>query len=109
MNISPASLFANIPQQLPVELCQTLLENPNIRIERIVSKGHRNAADDWYDQTQSEWVMLVQGRARLCFQNAEPVELNAGDYLLLPAHCKHRVDWTSSEPPCIWLAIHFND
>jgi Cupin domain. len=90
MNISLESLFADIPRQLPHELCQTLFENPNIRIERIVSKGHASAKNSWYDQAQSEWVMLLQGQARLCFMHAAPVDLNPGDYLLLPAHPEHR-------------------
>lgn len=106
MNISPASLFADIPRQLPEELCQTLFENPGVRIERILSKGHHNPKDDWYDQEQTEWVILLQGKARLSFVDAEPVELKPGDYLLLPAHCKHRVDWTARDQACIWLAVH---
>ncbi|MGR8929659.1 MAG: cupin domain-containing protein [Gammaproteobacteria bacterium] len=106
MNISLASLFADIPQQLPEELCQTLLDNPNIRIERILSKGHRSPEEGWYDQEQNEWVMLLQGQARLCFADQEPLDMTAGDYLFLPAHCKHRVDSTTCDPVCIWLAIH---
>lgn len=106
MNISPASLFADIPRHLPAELCQTLFENPTIRIERILSKGHCSAEHAWYDQAQTEWVVLLQGKARLSFMDAAPIDLNPGDYILLPAHCKHRVDWTSSNPGCIWLAIH---
>ena len=106
MNTSLASLFADIPQQLPEELCQTLLENPTVRIERILSRGHSSPEHGWYDQEQTEWVILLQGKARLSFADAESVDMKAGDYLLLPSHCKHRVDWTSSEPICIWLAIH---
>ncbi len=110
MNISLASLFADIPRNLPEELCQTLLENPSVRIERIVSQGHSSPAEGWYDQEQTEWVLLLQGQARLSFAEADPVDLNPGDYLLIPAHCRHRVDWTSSDPACIWLAIHiFSD
>lgn len=109
MNISLASVFADIPQQLPEELCQTLFENPTIRIERILSKGQQSPKNQWYDQEQSEWVLLLQGKARLSFADAEPVELNPGDYLFLPAHYKHRVDWTSTEPVCIWLAVHSFD
>ena len=102
-------MFADIPQPLPHELCQTLFENPVVRIERIISKGHNSAENFWYDQEQPEWVMLLQGQARLSFIDAEPVEMNPGDYVLLPAHCKHRVDWTSEEPECIWLAIHIDE
>lgn len=109
MNISPASLFADIPRELPEELCQTLFENPSIRIERIISKGHYSAEHSWYDQPQTEWVVLLQGRAGLSFIDGRQIELNPGDYLLLPAHCRHRVVWTSSEPVCIWLAIHIDE
>lgn len=106
MKISATSLFADIPQQLPMELCQTLLEKPTVRIERIVSKGHRSAEDSWYDQDQDEWVLVLQGRARISFTDQEPVELSPGDYLLLPAHCKHRVDWTVADQATVWLAIY---
>lgn len=106
MTISPTSLFADIPRQLPEELCQTLFENPTVRIERIVSKGHYSAENAWYDQQQAEWVILLQGKAKLVFTEGEPVVLNPGDYLLLPAHCKHRVEWTAADQVCIWLAVH---
>ncbi len=105
MNVNSTSIFANIPKQLPEELCQTLLAKPTVRIERIVSKGHRSADDFWYDQAQDEWVLVLQGRARLKFIDAAPVELGAGDYLLIPAHCRHRVDWTTPDMETIWLAI----
>lgn len=106
MNINSTSIFADIPKRLPEELCQTLLAKPNTRIERIISKGHRSAEDFWYDQDHDEWVMVLQGRARLNFADAPPVEMQAGDYLLIPAHCRHRVDWTTPDTETIWLAIH---
>lgn len=109
MNINSSSIFADIPKQLPAELCQTLLAKPNVRIERIVSKGHRSAEDFWYDQAQDEWVMVLQGRARLSFIDTSSIELNAGDYLLIPAHCRHRVDWTAPDMETVWLAIHIID
>ncbi len=109
MNINSSSIFADIPKQLPEELCQTLLTKPNVRIERIVSKGHRSAEDFWYDQAQDEWVILLQGRARLSFIDTPSIELNAGNYLLIPAHCRHRVDWTAPDMETVWLAIHISD
>ncbi len=107
MPIHLKSLYANIPEQLPEELCQTLLENPTLRIERILSQGQHSPENFWYDQEQAEWVILLQGRARLSFADAEPVELQAGDYLLIPAHCKHRLDWTDPNQISLWLAVHF--
>lgn len=108
MSIRKASLFADIPQQLPTELCQSLLTKPTARIERIVSRGHITPEGEWYDQTQDEWVMVISGRAILSFADGESVSLDAGDYLLLPAHCKHRVTWTPDDLDTIWLAIYLD-
>lgn len=101
------NLFAEIPTNLPDELTQTLLSASNLRIERIVSKGHRSPDDFWYDQADDEWVLLLQGEARVGFADAESVTLNSGDYLLIKAHCLHRVEWTTDETETIWLAVHF--
>lgn len=103
-----ASLFTDIPENLPDELCQTLLEKPTVRIERIVSRGQHSPDDFWYDQPQDEWVLLLQGRARLGFMDAESIDMQAGDYLLIAAHCKHRVEWTQPDAISIWLAIHLD-
>lgn len=103
MKINPISIFNDIPCNLPEELCQTLLEKPTVRIERIVSKGH---ITDWYDQAQDEWVLLLQGHARLSLADGEIIELRAGDYVLLPARCRHRVDWTAPDTETVWLAVH---
>ncbi len=101
------NILADIPDQLPKELFTCLLKNEQVEIERIVSRGQSNAKDEWYDQTHDEWVVLLQGEAVLEF--SEPQEfkkLQAGDYLLIPAHCKHRVDWTDPDRDSIWLAVH---
>jgi cupin 2 domain-containing protein len=105
MNINKTSIFVGIPTRLPEELCQTLFTSPSIRIERIVSKGHCSAENFWYDQDQDEWVMLIQGQARLAYADGSFMTLTAGDYLLIPAHCKHRVEWTTPAMETIWLAI----
>lgn len=101
-------IFANIPEQLPDELFERILKRGGIEIERIVSKGHMTPAGQWYDQDWDEWVLLLQGRATLLHQHvAEPIHLQAGDYLLIPAHCRHRVEWTDPTIETIWLAIHW--
>ncbi len=51
-------------------------------------------------------VILLQGEAELAYGDGSRMALKAGDYLLIKAHQKHRVEYTSSDPPCIWLAIH---
>jgi cupin 2 domain-containing protein len=102
------NLFSNVPEHLPDELFETLLKQGGIEIERIVSKGHATPENQWYDQSWDEWVLLLQGRATLSYQDeANPVHLKRGDYLLIPAHRRHRVEWTDPVLETIWLAIHW--
>jgi cupin 2 domain-containing protein len=101
------SLFADVPADLPEELFQTLLSTPNLRIERIVSGGHASPEGFWYDQESHEWVLLLRGAARLTFEGGESVEMLPGAYVSIPAHTRHRVEWTEKTQPTIWLAIHY--
>ncbi len=104
------NLFAAIPDQLPDELVTVILQQPTLRIERIVSRGHCSAPGFWYQQQQHEWVLLVQGAARLRLENQPtPVSMEAGDYLLIPAELRHRLEWTSPASDCIWLCLFFSD
>jgi len=100
------NLFANLPASLPKELVQPLLQTPDFRIERIVSHGHASPEGFWYDQHTDEWVLLVNGAARLQFEGEEPVEMKAGSFVNISAHQKHRIDWTDPNQPTIWLAIY---
>ena len=103
------NLFAGLPEVLPEELFETLLERPGCRIERIVSRGQSTPAGQWYDQAWDEWVLLLQGAAALQLEGQEePIELAPGEYLLLPAHCRHRVAWTANGEVTIWLALHLS-
>ncbi len=102
--MSSSNILDNIPHRMPAELTKTLLRDAKFRIERIVSHGHASPEDFWYDQDTEEWVMLVQGAARLAFEDGV-VEMRAGDYLHIPAHKRHRVDWTDAQQPTIWLAV----
>jgi cupin 2 domain-containing protein len=88
------------------EVLEVLLDRPGARIERIVSAGQSSPAGEWYDQPADEWVLLLTGRATLRFSDEALVELAAGDWLLIPAHARHRVEATSEDPPCVWLALH---
>lgn len=98
------NIFADIPETLPKELVETLLHNQQVHIERIISLGHTT---EWLDQEHGEWVILLQGQAKiLFFGNEKPTKLNIGDYLWIPPHQKHRVSWTNPTSPSIWLAIH---
>lgn len=107
-----ARAMVNLLEDLPedfstehfAEICQ--LGEGQVRIERIVSKGHSSPDGFWYDQDQDEWVLILQGEARLQLANQQsPITLKPGDSLLLPAHCRHRVAWTTPDQPTIWIAI----
>lgn len=102
------NLFADLPQHLPAELTAILLEAGDIRIERIVSRGHASPEGYWYDQDWHEWVLVLKGAARLCFDD-ETVEMKPGDYVNIPARRKHRVEWTTPDEPTVWLAVHYGE
>jgi cupin 2 domain-containing protein len=101
-----ANLFKEIPTELKDELFEEILSKENVKIERIISKGHSSPKSGWYDQENHEWVLVLQGEAVIGFENKE-VQLKAGDYLHIPAHVKHKVTWTTPEENTIWLAIHY--
>jgi cupin 2 domain-containing protein len=103
------NLFADIPDDLPEELIQAILRTPGLRIERIVSLGHASPEGFWYDQEAHEWVLLVKGAARLRFEGQEPIELRPGAFVNIPAHGRHRVEWTDPSEPTIWVAIHYGE
>jgi len=102
------NLFTDLPQHLPNELFTTLLDAANVRIERIVSHGHASPEGFWYDQDQHEWVVVLKGAARLQFEDGA-VEMKPGDHANIPAHKRHRVEWTTPDEPTIWLAVHYGD
>lgn len=98
----------DLPDDVPRddECLERLAEGPGVRIERIISHGHTTPEDEWYDQPESEWVALLQGEATLAFDDGSKTELAAGDAVFIEAHRRHRVARTSTQPPCVWLAVH---
>lgn len=98
------NFFKNLPKEISKETIETIFSNENIRMERIVSHGECSAPNFWYDQKENEFVLLLKGTAELEFEN-ETRKLIPGDYLMIPAHRKHRVKSTSQTEPTIWLAI----
>lgn len=106
----PGDNMMNIFQLPPVlpeeEVFETLVSGQDVLIERIVSCGQITPENQWYDQERDEWVVLLQGNAEISREDGRITKLKAGDWLLIPAHERHRVTYTSSDPPCIWLAVH---
>jgi len=100
-------LFADIPARLDSEQVTTLLSSPALRIERIVSRGQASLPDVWYHQDEAEWVIVLAGSARLRFEDETAArDLKPGDYVHIPAHRRHRVEWTDPAQATIWLAVH---
>lgn len=101
------NIFQNIPQNLPEELFEDILKRDNFKIERIISDGHTSPKEGWYNSTQNEWVIILQGEAVLSFENGEEIELKQGDYYNITALQKHKVSYTSKSQKTIWLAIYY--
>lgn len=101
------NLFTEVPRSLPTELVEVLASDASVRIERIVSTGHASPDGFEYDQDEHEWVVVLKGSAKLTFNDGESNVLQPGDHVLIEAHRKHRVEWTSSEEPTVWLAVFF--
>jgi cupin 2 domain-containing protein len=122
-NFLPGNIFANLPDSIPEELFQEIGQVDGLRIERIISMGQATPEGQWYDQAQDEWVLLLSGSAGLRFapeaSELEAFELEAseledtvrslypGDFINIPAHRRHRVDWTDPNGKTIWLAVHY--
>jgi len=104
----PANLYRAPDAPHRKESIEPLLEGGRFRVERIVSTGQTTPEGQWYEQDTAEWVVLLTGGARLRFENSnEVLELAPGDYLNIPARCRHRVEWTDRNEPTVWLAIHY--
>jgi len=76
------------------------------RSSALFPQGKPLRQDNGITKELDEWVILLQGEDQLSYADDTRLKLKAGDYLLIPAHTKHRVEHTSIEPPCIWLAVH---
>ncbi len=103
----PANLFDLIFSDSPAneEITNILHQSHGVRIERIVSTGQVSPDGFWYDQEEDEWVALLDGEAQIMFEDGTVFLMSRGDHLLIPAHCRHRVTYTSSQPPAVWLAV----
>ncbi len=107
MQIKQENLFAALDPSATQEQVQLLLAVPGTRIERIVSTGQASVPGFWFDQDWDEFVLLISGSAGLLIEGETMTRsLAPGDHLTIPAHVRHRVEWTSGSEPTIWLAVH---
>jgi cupin 2 domain-containing protein len=102
------NIFWNLPKVMLEEMSETVLDTEHFRLERIISSGQRTPPGEWYDQESSEWVILLGGNAGLLFEGETEVRvMRPGDYVHIPAHSRHRVEWTDREQKTVWLALHY--
>ena len=89
------NLLQALPDATQGEVFEALVDTGTVLIERIVSHGQASAPGFWYAQARAEWVLVLQGAARLQWDDGSLVALRAGDHLLIPAQ------------PTVWVAVHF--
>jgi cupin 2 domain-containing protein len=102
------NLLSPLPDEHAAEQVDALLTRPGLRVERIVSFGQASPPGFWYDQAEGECVLLLAGAARLRFADEPETRLlGPGDWLDIPPHRRHRVEWTDPASPTVWLAIFY--
>jgi cupin 2 domain-containing protein len=109
MTNTSGNIFAQLPPSLPEEVFQEIIHGTEFRLERIISSGQATPAGQWYDQEQHEWVVLLSGAAGLRFEGEEALRiLSPGDFVNIPPHTRHRVEWTGVTATTVWLALHYS-
>jgi len=98
------NLFAQTSSFKGEEEVNLLLVGQSFNLESIHSYGQPSPKEFWYNQPRDEWVLLARGTARIEFELEGMMDLKTGDYLLIPAHCRHRIPSVSSD--AVWLALH---
>lgn len=102
------NLFSQNLDSSVKEIFETLLSTDSFKLERIISTGQSTPPGEWYDQDTHEWVILLSGSAGLLFKGEnETLVMQPGDFVHIPAHHLHRVEWTDTEHKTVWLALHY--
>lgn len=100
------NLLGQVPESLQDERFEAILQGEGVRIERILSPPrHSSPARGWYDQDEHEWVLVLSGSGTLQFDDGHERTLGPGEYLHIPAGCRHRVATTAADTVTIWLAV----
>lgn len=100
------NIFEDLPDHLPEERFDVLVDDGTVVIERILSRGHTSPESGWFDQDRDEWVMVVRGSAVLIFEDGARHEMGPGDWVEIPARRRHRVESTDPNQITVWLAVH---
>ena len=100
-------LTSLVPGQDKEQIDKLVDGHPRLRVERIVSTGQTSPPGVWENQPDDEFVVLLTGAARLRFELGDiTYQLKPGDWVEIPAHTRHRVEWTQPHPPTVWLAVY---
>ena len=103
-----SNIFSGIPNGAGEEVFETIWITDHFHLERIVSSGQATSPGEWLEEPADEWVIVLAGSAGLLFEGrGEPTVLHPGDYVHIPAHRRHRVEWTAAERKTVWLALHY--
>jgi cupin 2 domain-containing protein len=98
------NIFADVATVAGQEQFLSLFESGAVTVKRIVSHSYQSPTNFWYDQPESEWVIILRGEAVLEFESGKLIELKEGDHVSIHSHVKHRVHRTG--PETVWLAVH---
>ena len=101
------NIFDSIPQNITDEIFELIIDQNNVKIERIISKGHTSPKSGWHEQAENEWVILLRGEAKIEFVDNKEICLKVGSHLNIPANTKHKVSWTIPDSETIWLTVHY--
>ena len=108
----PQIMFASAAPELPSKFKDSLaniLETKEfvVNFATSITRKQMNLSSLDASKDQDEFVMLLQGAAIISYIDSdEDTQLGKGDYLLIPAHTRHRVTWTDPNQPTIWLAVY---
>ncbi|HEX3034762.1 MAG TPA: cupin domain-containing protein [Thermodesulfobacteriota bacterium] len=102
------NIFFGLPDHVSEEIFETILKTGHFKLERIISAGQATPPGEWYDQDTDEWVILLSGSAGLLFEGDKKVYvMKPGDHVHIPAHRRHRVEWTDTDQKTVWLSLHY--
>ena len=100
------NIFSDLPVSLPEEIGETIVNSDCCRVEKIVSTGQASPDGFWYDQEESEWVLLLRGSATITFEEGD-LKLLPGDHINIPPHKRHRLKETAQDGPTVWICVFY--
>ena len=63
--------------------------------------------DEYLDEELQAFIAFEPNNTGSFQFEDETIEMKPGDFMNIPAHEKHRVEWTTPDEPTIWLALFY--